>query len=133
MRRILITGSRTWPKPEIVWAILDGEVQMQLWNPSDQPGLIVVHGGAVGADRQARDWVRATARHRGVPVTQEEHIPQWRPYGIYNPQAGMARNLEMVKLGADICYAFIHLGSRGASHCAEAAEKIGIETLRLSI
>lgn len=134
MRRILITGSRTWPKPEIVWAMLDGEVQMQLWgHPPNQPGLIVVHGGAVGADKMARDWTRAVPRHRGIRVQEEQHLAQWRPYGIYNPQAGLARNLEMVKAGADIVYAFIHNGSRGATHCAEAAEKVGIETVRISI
>lgn len=132
MRRILITGSRTWPRAAIVWALLDGEVEAEL-RERDQPGLIVVHGGAVGADRHARDWARMTSRHHGVTVTQEEHIPQWRPYGIYNPQAGLARNLEMVRLGADVCYAFIHNGSRGATHCAEASEKIGIPTIRVSI
>ena len=64
------------------------------------------------------------ARQYGITV--ERHPAQWRPYGIYNPQAGRYRNQVMVDLGADICLAFIRNNSRGASHCAQAAEDAGI-------
>jgi hypothetical protein len=42
----------------------------------------------------------------------------------------MYRNEEMVGLGADLCLAFIVDESRGATHCAWAAERSGIETIR---
>lgn len=48
----------------------------------------------------------------------------------YCPAAGVYRNQAMVDLGADLCLAFIHNGSSGASHCAAAAEAAGIDTRR---
>jgi hypothetical protein len=53
-----------------------------------------------------------------------------REHGVYNPQAGLARNRLMVELGADICLAFVRNGSRGASHCAALAEEAGIPVRR---
>lgn len=63
----------------------------------------------------------------------------WRRLGS---RAGLVRNAEMVKAGADVCLAFLcpctaakctrpefHY-SHGASHCAELAERAGIPTFR---
>jgi nucleoside-diphosphate-sugar epimerase len=121
MKRILITGSRDWTDwgaiHDAIWRAItvDGE---QLHCP------VVVTGGARGADQIAE----AIAHELGLEV--ETHLVAWRPYGIYNPHAGKARNHTMVDLGADLCLAFIKNGSPGASHCAAAAEAAGIPTRR---
>jgi hypothetical protein len=120
--RILVTGSRNYNDPETIadallltYAISDAETTAE---------VTVVHGGAYGADsdagKAAREW----------GMVEEIHPAVWRPFGIYNPQAGLLRNQKMVSLGADICLAFIRDGSAGASDCARRAEAAGIETIR---
>lgn len=131
--RVLVTGSRDWPTR--------GRVAFELNECFDRlnPGerLTVVHGGASrGADFDARTWCLRRA-HLGDPVTEERRMADWIVHGKC---AGMIRNAEMVEAGADVCLAFIapclrctrpepH-GSHGATHCADLAEKAGIETHR---
>lgn len=120
--RILVTGSRDWTNDEMVYAALSAERSLAA---SQGREVVVVHGHArKGADAFADIWGRV----RGLVV--ERYPAQWRPNGIYNPQAGLARNRKMVTLGADVCLAFIREGSRGASHCARLAEEAGIPTNR---
>lgn len=116
--RILVTGSRGWDN---AGTILDAFMVIPLLTYT-RP--VVIHGGAAGADRLAGH----IARRLGWGL--EVHPAEWRPYGIYNPQAGLVRNRKMVELGADLCLAFIRNGSRGATHCASLAEGAGITTRR---
>lgn len=117
MKRLLVTGSRTWLNEDKV-AFELGRAVGELSNGGEK--VTVVHGGANGVD----SMVHQLAASIGIPV--EVHRAEWRPYGIYNPQAGRYRNQVMVDLGADLCLAFIKAGSHGASHCAQAAEDAGI-------
>jgi len=119
--RVLVTGSRDWTDLLTLDIALGSEQGMAA---IDLRPLVVVHGGARGADAMADAW----ARRNGFAV--EKHPAIWRPNGVYNPQAGLLRNREMVRLGADVCLAFIRSGSRGASHCARLAEEAGIPTNR---
>ena len=115
--RILVTGSRDWDDVgAVAVALLSGRVIGE--------EVTVVHGGASGADQIAN----RVARNLGWK--REVHPAAWRPNGIYNPQAGLLRNREMVELGADVCLAFIKNGSRGATHCAALAMEAGIPTRR---
>lgn len=114
--RVLVTGSRDW----VDWPLFNEALSAEHLLAIPRPAL-VVHGHArKGADAFADAW---TYRN-GVAV--ERHPAVWRPKGIYNPQAGLLRNRQMVALGADVCLAFIRNGSRGASHCARLAEEAGI-------
>jgi hypothetical protein len=116
--RILVTGSRDWDDDVTIYYALRDDVPFLDRQP------LVVHGAARGADAIA-DVAARMLRYR-----VERHPALWRQHGVYNPQAGLARNRRMVELGADICLAFIRNGSRGASHTAALAEQAGIPTRR---
>lgn len=76
----------------------------------------------------------------GKPHEVEAWPAKWRECGAdcrhrpthsgHCPYAGYRRNLAMVESAPDLCLAFIHRGSRGASHCAQAAEDAGITVIR---
>ena len=119
--RILVTGSRTWD--DILR--LTGELRDEVLG-ARMCGLrpVIVHGACPrGADMIAARWAR------GYDVAQEPHPAEWSRHGKV---AGYRRNAEMVALGADVCLAFIKDSSRGASHCADAAEKAGIPVRRFT-
>lgn len=122
MKRLLITGSRDWTNSlAVAMAIYDARLRLSVAPES----CVLVSGNCpTGADEIAETY----ARLNGYSV--ELHPVVWRPYGIYNPHAGHARNSEMVALGADVCLAFIRDGSPGASDCARKAEAAGIPTVR---
>ena len=116
--RVLITGSRTWRDEQ---AIRDALASIAwLYGPEK---VVVVHGacqtGADAlADQIASEW---------TGMTLERHPADWKANG---KAAGFRRNAEMVRLGADVCLAFIVDASRGATHTADLAEKAGIPVRR---
>lgn len=114
--RVLVTGSRTWTSYPVIDSAL-GALHAQHGNQ-----LVVVHGACPnGADAIAAAWC---LRYH---VQQEPHPANWRTYGR---SAGPIRNAAMVATKPALCLAFIHGGSRGASHCAALAEQAGIPTRR---
>lgn len=119
--RVLVTGSRDWAA--------GGQVRVELYHLWWLHGsLVVVHGSCpTGADAFAEEWVSLTRRHGN---RSESHPANWNKYG---KAAGPIRNRAMVEAGAEICLAFIRNGSRGASHCADLAEKAGIKTIRFEV
>jgi hypothetical protein len=121
--RILVTGSRTWRLTTLL------EFQLRIACAKYLPSaIVIVHGDCPrGADRIAAEWA---ARNN---LRTEAHPADWRrPDGTFDRSAGYKRNAEMVRLGADLCLGFIHDGSRGATHCADLAEKAGIPVRRFT-
>jgi len=116
--RLLITGSRTWDKPDVIKKLL-----VKVYNEVKDRDPILVHGTARGADEMSsKIWLEL-----GGAV--EAHPADWDQFG---KQAGFVRNQQMVDLGANLCIAFIKDNSRGASNCARLAEKAGIKTWRIT-
>lgn len=121
--RILVTGSRTWADEEAVRVELGTEMQ-RAFALSMRP--VVVHGGCPrGADVMAS---RLADQLKPV-VVNEPHPADWDRHG---KAAGFRRNEEMARLGAIVCLAFIRDGSRGASHCADRAQALGIPVRRFT-
>ena len=118
--RVLVTGSRTWDDKDFIWNVLD----ILLAELGD---MVIVHGAAKGADAIAQGWVRHQLVNGGGQVRAERHPADWSRHGR---AAGYRRNAEMVALGADLALAFIRDGSKGATNCADLAERAGIETRR---
>lgn len=143
--RILVTGSRDWKdRPAITQELMRfiaencSIVSTNTTLKFDTDDVVIVHGGAAGADQFAEDW----ARRQGIKsephrLTRED----WKK----NPHAaGLLRNAEMVETGVDVCFAFLmpclkpgcqrydgpHY-SHGATHCADYAELAGVTTHRI--
>ncbi|MER5843234.1 SLOG family protein [Streptomyces prasinus] len=148
--RVLVTGSRDWADEKLIRRELT-----RAWREAGGP-IVVVHGGCpTGADAQAVQWVADWPSTGFSGATEERHPADWdhctdacpqghrkpkRPGDMvhpgvcddYCPAAGPRRNRELVRLGADLCLAFIRDGSRGASHTAALAEKAGIPVRRFT-
>lgn len=107
MKRVIVCGSRRWhDRPAISERL--GELD---------PGAVIVHGNAQGADRIAAD----EAGKWGMLV--EPHPADWNRHG---KRAGLIRNEEMAELGADLCIAFWDGSSTGTAHMIEEARRHGI-------
>ncbi len=130
--RILVTGSRDWTDRRIIAGALDDAVRFA---PMCEGPIIVIEGGAAGADTLAR--IAATARGWQVATMKAN----WNDFG---KTAGHIRNNAMVYLmqpaaPGDICLAFINAcikkgcpepqphDSHGVTHCMTAAKRTGMK------
>ena len=117
--RIGVTISRDWDDFE---AIVDA--LMEVTPGVSHHKVTLVHGAS-----QMDFAVAGIAFMLGMQL--EAHPADWGKYrGTTGNPAGMIRNQEMVRSGADVWLAFIKDGSRGASHCAAEAERAGIPVRR---
>lgn len=119
MRRVLVTGSRNYDDKSNLFDALADQYE---------PGMIVVHGGARGADTLAGEWVKKM-QTLGYQVVAEVHPADWDRHG---KSAGVIRNQDMVDAGADVCLAFPEGESRGTRHCMKAAKKAGIPVINFA-
>lgn len=143
--RVLVTGSRSWKRDTLT---TDGRTLDNILDEAavdaahkGYAGLLLVHGGARGADLIADGWYRNRA-HRGWPVDVERHPVSGADWATRGNRAGYERNAAMVEAGADICLAFVAQcqsprchrpqphGSHGAIQCAELAEGAEIHVQR---
>lgn len=119
--RILVTGWRDWPEQakQIIWNALN-EYQASHEIPTQ---FVVVHGQCPygGVDLYAEQWAIAKG-----------HSFEAHPARVVNGKIlGPERNAKMVKLGADVCFAFPGPRSRGTVDCMKKAEKAGIEIVKI--
>jgi len=121
MRRVLVTGGRRYHAQDLVDDALEDELAR---SPT---GMVLIHGGAAGADACAAAWARG-AKARGMRVDIECYsvsTDDWRRHG---KKAGPLRNARMVKFGhPDVCIAFP--GGPGTADCARRAKAAGVEII----
>lgn len=115
--RVIVTGSRDWPDEFLVWSTLD-----YVWATCGDDRLVVVHGGATGADSHASSWVR----FQSDAVTEEPHPVTDADWKRIGKGAGPQRNQAMVDRGADLVLAFPMGKSFGTRGCMRMAKAAGI-------
>lgn len=112
MRRVIVCGSRNWNDRKRIRERI-GDLGLETENLQ----CTVIHGNAPGADRMAAN----EAKLLGLLI--ESHPADWDFYGR---RAGIVRNVEMAKAGADLCIAFYDGSSPGTAHMIKTAQKHGI-------
>ena len=130
---VLVTGSRTWRLAEDVWSRLDSLL-------AERGHLTVIHGKASkGVDLFAHIW----AEHHEKVCRDAREWPWPADWKNLGRKAGIVRNDEMARLGADYCLAWIHEctkigcprpmphGSHGASDCVARARTYGVRNIEL--
>lgn len=115
---ILVTGSRNWTDYATIHLALTETIKNHFYpNKPKRQDVLIVHGGARGADTLAGEWAIA----HNVP--QKVYVPDWNNYGR---SAGIRRNAEMLeKENPDVVLAFRKDMSRGTSHMIDIAQKAG--------
>jgi hypothetical protein len=113
--RLLICGGREFIDEWAGFAFLD-----QLAH--DRQIVIVIEGGARGADAIGRAWAEA----RGIDVIT--YFADWTGQGR---KAGPLRNLQMLKDGKPTLVAALP-GGRGTAHMVSIAREAGIQVIELA-
>ncbi len=104
--RILVCGSRDYTNRIKLWQTLD-EILARFSDLLTTPDLLLIQGGAKGADDLAKEW----ANERGI--NQHEYPADWKKYG---KAAGPLRNKQMLDEGKpDLVIAFPKNGNIDAT------------------
>lgn len=113
-RKVLVCGGRDYTDREKLYRILD--VQRSRIGPD----MLVINGGAPGADTLAREW----AVDRKV-----DHLTLYAKWEVYGRSAGPIRNRLMAKKKPRLVLAF-HTDidkSKGTRDMIRVAEKLNIK------
>lgn len=87
----------------------------------ENPNLLVIQGGAKGADKLAKQWANI---HE---VASIEYMPDWSNYG---KAAGILRNIDMLEDGEpDVTIAFP--GSTGTKHMVSISRKANVKVIEI--
>lgn len=136
--RVLVTGSRNWKDFRRVWGVLTALAES--YHAQGCTEMVVVHGGATGADEFAHSWVTRLEYTGPMGVRVEVVRADWEKHGR---AAGHMRNRELVDRGADACVAFLAVCSaprcarpdphysHGATACRDLAEAADIPVMEI--
>lgn len=117
MKRVLICGSRTWNKIDVIASVVEKLPE----------GSVVIQGDAAGADTIAK----ACAQERGLEVLS--FPANWEKHG---KSAGPIRNKEMLYKGEpNLVIAFIDTlsDSVGTNNMIDLAEAVGIQVIKVAM
>jgi YspA, cpYpsA-related SLOG family len=113
--RVIVTGSRDWKNDMTIYAAMS-----EIRNLDAGHGeLITLVSGAcpTGADNFAEGWARRWSWEI------ERYPADWKGHGR---SAGPFRNKRMVRLGADVCLAFLRNNSKGTQGMIDLCKAAGI-------
>jgi len=113
---VIVTGGRSYNDMRAVDAALD-----PLLAQHGKGGIVIVTGGASGADFLAYMW----ACEHGVRC--EKHPADWRRWG---KSAGPRRNQAMLDAGADVVMAFP--GGAGTADMVRRAKSAGVPVVEVA-
>lgn len=113
--RVLVCGGRDYSDRLNVFAALD-----RIWQKAPMDSMVVIQGGAKGADEIARAWcLERQVEYINVPAN-------WKVFGL---KAGPLRNQKMVsKYRPELVLAFP--GGKGTADMTKRAEEAGIPIAR---
>lgn len=112
--RVCVCGGRNFDDIKHFVNFMEGMFLPRV-NPKN---LIIVHGGAPGADYLAKAW----SDIHDIP--DEEHTARW---SLFGRAAGMKRNKEMLDSGLDYLIAFP--GGAGTGNMKSICESSGVPIL----
>lgn len=109
--KILVTGSRDWIDfTRILHRLADFKAGADI-------AIIVIHGGARGADKMAQ---------RACRILQYRTCEMKAHWNLHGKSAGPIRNRAMLDLKPDLVLAFCRNNSRGTMDCVNEAKRRGI-------
>jgi hypothetical protein len=112
--RLCVCGGRNYGDKEKVYRVLN---KLLLMIPPHKD-VVLVHGGASGADTLASQWATM------VQIKQECFMADWQNLG---KKAGIVRNRKMLDSGIDFLVAFP--GGKGTENMITIAQKAGIRAM----
>lgn len=127
---VVVCGSRTFKYRGIVHSTLDNLLEREstwvdaMTHTRGSQTMMVVEGGAHGADRHARDWALAHPERVGLTTCPAD----WERHG---KAAGPIRNRSMLMLRPHMVLAFVDKPlqeSRGTWNMVKIAREAGIHT-----
>lgn len=125
--KILVCGGRAYSNKEKVYDTLDEmkalcETAHLATNSTNPINIVIIQGGAKGADRLASQWAKENN------IRQEQYDADWDSYG---KAAGYIRNKTMLTVGKpDLVIAFS--GGQGTKNMIQLAqdENIQVEIIK---
>jgi hypothetical protein len=115
--KVLVCGGRDYTNKDKVFETLDMIKEICENNIINSSEIVIIHGGARGADNLAGMWAKANNIQSNV------YLADWKAYGN---RAGPIRNQLMLKSeNPDIVVAFP--GGNGTNHMVSIARKNNTE------
>lgn len=117
--RVLVCGSRNYTNRDKLFRTLDA------YHARIGPKLLIISGGATGADELARQW---------AALSQVDHLILYAKWDIDGKAAGFIRNQRMARKKPRLVLAFSQDfdNSRGTRNMIGVAEKMNIKVKKFS-
>lgn len=124
--KVLVCGGRDWSDQAMVDAVLNGLYEREHW-------ITVIHGGARGADRYAREWATRRLSEHPFPGLLNIYVKEFpADWETHAKAAGPIRNRRMLEEGKpELVLAFKngfdHTRSRGGmENMVKQAKALGV-------